>query len=377
MAANEEKYCFAMEWFDPQADLIRRYSLTFYPRDNSIDMYDLKTKRPFLKRMEYPDVSLQKLNLGSIVTVHGRQLKVIQYADSYTKKKLESQKGRTLALVKPDAYNHIGTVISTAQAVGFVIARLRMVRMSPEQVTAFCAGLSPSVGGGSNQDCEHLAADVVVVMELVGDNAVAKWKQVVGPSNVSQAHSQAPKSLRGQLATDDVRNAVHASEDEVAAEREIDFFFGRQGWGTTAVGQNCTLVAVKPHAFHAAGEIVSAILQAGFEISAMGVWYMDRATAEEFLEVYKGVVPEFHDNCAQFSSGPSLIMEVRQEDAVKKMREFAGPHDPEVAKHLRPDTLRAKYGIDRVQNGVHCTDLEEDGLLEVEYFFHLMHHKSA
>merc|ERR1711959_606235 len=176
---------------------------------------------------------------------------------------------------------------------------------------------------------------------------------------------------------DDVRNAVHASEDEVAAEREIDFFFGRQGWGTTAVGQNCTLCVVKPHAFHAAGEIVSAILQKDFEISAMAVHYMDRATAEEFLEVYKGVVPEFHDMCAQLSSGPALVMEVRQEDAVKKLREFGGPHDPEVAKHLRPDTLRAKYGVDRVQNGVHCTDLEEDGLLEVEYFFHILHNRSA
>merc|ERR1719321_1679115 len=218
-------------------------------------------------------------------------------------------------------------------------------------------------------------ADVCVVMELVGDHAVSKWKQVVGPASVKEAQVSAPKSLRGQIATDDVRNAVHASEDEVAAEREIDFFFGRQGWDTTAVGQNCTLCVVKPHAFHSAGEIVSSILQKGFEISAMGIWYMDRATAEEFLEVYKGILPEYHDICAQFCSGPSLVMEVRQDDAVNKMREFAGPHDPEVAKHLRPDTLRAKYGIDRVQSGVHCTDLEEDGLLDVEYFFHILHNR--
>jgi nucleoside-diphosphate kinase len=374
MAANEEKYCFAVEWFDAQADLVRRYSLTFYPRDNSIDMYDLKSKRPFLKRTEYPEISLKALYVGAIVNVHCRQLKVVSYADSYTKGKLEAHKSRTLALVKPDAYNHIGSVISTAQAVGFVIARLKMVRMTSEQATAFCAGLSPNAGG-SDEDREHLMADVVVAMELVGDNAVAKWKQVAGPISAREAQSEAPKSLRGQLAADDVHNAVHASEDDVAAEREIDFFFGRQGWVTTAVGQNCTLCVVRPHAFFAAGEIVSSVLKAEFEISAMGIWYMDRATAEEFLEVYKGVMPEFHDMCAQLCSGPSLVMEVRQEDAVKRMREFAGPHDPEVAKHLRPDTLRAKYGIDRVQNGVHCTDLEDDGLLEVEYFFHILHNR--
>jgi hypothetical protein len=32
---------------------------------------------------------------------------------------------------------------------------------------------------------------------------------------------------------------------------------------------------------------------------------------------------------------------------------------------LRPSTLRAKFGKTKVQNAVHCTDLPEDGLLEV------------
>lgn len=37
----------------------------------------------------------------------------------------------------------------------------------------------------------------------------------------------------------------------------------------------------------------------------------------------------------------------------------------EIARHLRPTTLRALYGKNKVQNGVHCTDLPEDGILEV------------
>jgi len=43
--------------------------------------------------------------------------------------------------------------------------------------------------------------------------------------------------------------------------------------------------------------------------------------------------------------------------------------DPEIAKNLRPKTIRAKYGMDRVANAIHCTDLPEDGTLECEYFF--------
>ena len=46
-------------------------------------------------------------------------------------------------------------------------------------------------------------------------------------------------------------------------------------------------------------------------------------------------------------------------------RAVCGPHDPEIARNIRPGTLRAKLGLDRVKNGVHCTDLPEDGVLEV------------
>jgi len=57
---------------------------------------------------------------------------------------------------------------------------------------------------------------------------------------------------------------------------------------------------------------------------------------------------------------------------VKELRKLVGPHDPEIAKNLRPKSLRAKYGIDRIRNAVHCTDLDEDGVLECEYFFSLL-----
>lgn len=50
---------------------------------------------------------------------------------------------------------------------------------------------------------------------------------------------------------------------------------------------------------------------------------------------------------------------------VNSLRGLCGPHDPEIARTIRPNTLRAKFGIDRVKNAVHCTDLPEDGVLEV------------
>ena len=96
---------------------------------------------------------------------------------------------------------------------------------------------------------------------------------------------------------------------------------------------------------------------------------LDRPTAEEFFEVYKGVLPEFVGMVEHITTGPCIVLEIRQESAVNAFRELCGPTDPEIAKYLRPKTIRARFGLSRTLNAVHCTDLEEDGLLEVEYFF--------
>lgn len=135
---------------------------------------------------------------------------------------------------------------------------------------------------------------------------------------------------------------------------------------TTAVMNNCTLCIVKPHILKEckAGEVIDMILQAGFELSAAEIFYLSRPVIEEFYDVYKGVLPEYLPLIEHISNGPSLVLEIRQENVVQSFREFIGPHDPEIGRHIRENTLRAKFGVDRVKNAVHCTDMQEDGILE-------------
>ena len=98
------------------------------------------------------------------------------------------------------------------------------------------------------------------------------------------------------------------------------------------------------------------------------MFFIDKATSEEFLEIYKGVLPEFSGMANHLTTGPCIALEVRQENAVESFREICGPHDPEVARTLRKNSIRAQFGFDRIKNAVHCTDLAEDGPLEVIYF---------
>ncbi|RHZ38553.1 hypothetical protein DYB26_011012, partial [Aphanomyces astaci] len=53
----------------------------------------------------------------------------------------------------------------------------------------------------------------------------------------------------------------------------------------------------------------------------------------------------------------------------------AGPWDIDMARELKPSTIRARFGTDRVHNAVHCTDLSEDGALESQYFFDILARK--
>ena len=60
------------------------------------------------------------------------------------------------------------------------------------------------------------------------------------------------------------------------------------------------------------------------------------------------------------------------DDACSKLREFVGPWDVEMARELAPKSIRSVFGVDRVQNAIHVTDLAEDTIEECSYFFQLL-----
>ena len=205
------------------------------------------------------------------------------------------------------------------------------------------------------------------------------WREAIGPTNTLTAKAEAPQSLRSLFGTDGTKNAVHGSDTLGSYKREHDFWFAgeepeQRPMQTTAVLDNCTLCLIKPHIQREGntGKIIDLILQAGFEISAMELFNLSRPVIEEFYDVYKGVIPEYLPIIENMTSGPVIALEVRQSNAVSSFRELCGPHDPEIARHLRPNTIRAKFGLDRVRNALHCTDMPEDGRIEVQYFFQLL-----
>ena len=83
-------------------------------------------------------------------------------------------------------------------------------------------------------------------MELVGENAVERFRDILGPTDSAEAKVSAPNTLRAHFGSDTLRNAIHASATASDMEKENSLFFS-QAFGPTAAFNNCTCCVIKPH----------------------------------------------------------------------------------------------------------------------------------
>jgi len=325
--ADVATYAFNAEWFSPQAEMTIKFELTlFVPKQAGqpveVSIFDIKSRRSFLKRTPQPDLRMEDFHLGGTVTIQARQMKLTSYLDERTRNAIESMRETFSALTSPRAFPRLGSILSAIEGAGLVMTKLRLVN-----------------DGGP-----------VVALQCVGKGAAAKWEA---------ATAAVPE---GDLA--------RVPDEEVA-----QYFDDKGRFPCTAVFENCTLGVVRPHAVKAGccGEIVAAIAGAGFEISAMKMVHLSRASATEAFEVYRGVLPHYAAMVDEMSGAPCLAMELRRAGrVVEDFRSLCGPLDVEMANHLRPQSLRARFGKDLVKNAVHATDLEGDAEMEVRYFFELL-----
>ena len=352
MSMTSPRLSFIVEHYDTLAQMVKKYQLFYYPEDASIEMYDIKNLRIFLKRIVNPEVKTSTLYIGSEISIYSRQYKIIAFADEFTKKTLENVRTSVFALILPSAYMIIGKIIDIIQRNGFLINKLKMNKLSSKEASNFL-----KIHNSNEITPEFLGSDFVVGMELVKSNAVAEIEKLA-------------KEQINNLVKENTPVMIY-SNDLNLAKQEIGYYFSLKHQPQLS---NCSLLVIKPHIIESgnAGKLIDIVLNEGFEISSMTMIYLDKETAENFFDVYKGFLPEYSAIINHLISGPIIALELREDDVVHKLRALVGPHDPVIAKALRPHTFRALFGVDRVRNVCHCTDLPEDGVLECQYFFELV-----
>jgi len=86
---GEARYVFETDWYDDQAEIIRKYRVTYFPVTRSLEIYDCKNQRMFTKKQEIPSVQLDDFYVGAKVTILARVHKVTDYGDVHTRRHFE------------------------------------------------------------------------------------------------------------------------------------------------------------------------------------------------------------------------------------------------------------------------------------------------
>jgi len=129
---------------------------------------------------------------------------------------------RTFGIVKPDAVEKsaVGGVIEMIEKAGLKIVGLRLVKLSDAQARAFYdvhkeRPFFPDL-------VKFMTSGPAVVMAIEGESAVARYREVMGPTDSKKAPAG---TIRNKYGTNIERNAVHGSDGPDTARAELAFFF--------------------------------------------------------------------------------------------------------------------------------------------------------
>ena len=129
---------------------------------------------------------------------------------------------RTLAIVKPDAVAKgvAGKVIAKIEEAGFTILAAKMIHMMDAQARGFYIVHKERPFYASL--CAFMTQGPCIPMVLEADNAIQKWRDLMGATNPANA---APGTIRKEFASSIESNAVHGSDAPETAAVEIPYFF--------------------------------------------------------------------------------------------------------------------------------------------------------
>ena len=129
---------------------------------------------------------------------------------------------RTFAIIKPDAVEkgNTGKIYDHILNAGFKILGAKLIRMTLSQAEGFYAVHTAKPFYAELTEFMSSGQSIVLVLEK--ENAVDEWRKTIGSTNPEEA---AEGTIRRIFAASIGENAVHGSDSDENAEKEIGFFF--------------------------------------------------------------------------------------------------------------------------------------------------------
>ena len=131
-------------------------------------------------------------------------------------------KNRTFAIIKPDAVNngHTGNIYDRIQKFDFNIIGAKLLQMTQKQAENFY-GVHKERSFFKDL-ITFMTSGPCMVLALEKEDAVQTWRTAIGSTNPEEAEEG---TIRKDFATNVQENAVHGSDSNENAEKEIAFFF--------------------------------------------------------------------------------------------------------------------------------------------------------
>ena len=129
---------------------------------------------------------------------------------------------QTLSIIKPDAISKgfAEQICERLEDAGLKIISKKSLHLSEKEAEGFYI---EHKGKPFFPDLiNFMTSGPIQVQILEGDNAISKYREVMGNTNPKEA---SPGTLRADFADSIDANAVHGSDSEVSAAREISYFF--------------------------------------------------------------------------------------------------------------------------------------------------------
>ena len=129
---------------------------------------------------------------------------------------------KTLSIIKPDAVKagHTDAINLMIESSGLKILQRKELNLTMEQAEKFYAVHSDKPF--YKDLCNFMTSGPIVVQMLEGENAVELYRKVMGVTNPDKAEEN---TIRKKFATSIQENAVHGSDSEENALKELNFFF--------------------------------------------------------------------------------------------------------------------------------------------------------
>ena len=128
----------------------------------------------------------------------------------------------TLSIIKPDAVskNVIGKIIDRFEKEGLKIIASKMIILDKNKASGFY--LEHEGKPFYEKLVNYMASGPVIVQVIYGENAVFRNRELMGNTDPSKASAG---TIRADFADSIDANAVHGSDSEESAKREISYFF--------------------------------------------------------------------------------------------------------------------------------------------------------